>query len=54
MVMGGRSLASVEEAARNGIEFVALSRAVFEDPRGPAAAVEEANRRLAAPAGAVA
>jgi thiamine-phosphate pyrophosphorylase len=54
MVMGGRSLASVEEAARNGVEFVALSRAVFEDPRGPAAAVEEANRRLAAPAGAVA
>ena len=52
IVMGGRSLASVEEAARNGIEFVALSRAVFEDPRGPAAAVEEANRRLAAPAGA--
>lgn len=52
IVMGGRSLASVEEAARNGIEFVALSRAVFEDPRGPAAAVKEANRRLAAPAGA--
>jgi thiamine-phosphate pyrophosphorylase len=54
MVMGGRSLASVEEAAAEGIEFVALSRAVFDDPRGPAAAVEEANRRLAGTAGPVA
>ena len=47
IVMGGRSIASVEAAARAGIEFVALSRAVFDDPRGPAAAVDEANRRLA-------
>lgn len=47
MVMGGRSLASVEEAAREGIEFVALCHAVFDDPRGPAAAVAEANERLA-------
>ncbi len=46
MVMGGRTLASVETAAREGIEFVALSRAVFADPRGPAKAVEEANLRL--------
>jgi thiamine-phosphate pyrophosphorylase len=47
MVMGGRDLASVEEAAREGIEFVALCHAVFDDPRGPAAAVAEANERLA-------
>jgi thiamine-phosphate pyrophosphorylase len=47
MVMGGRSLASVEEAAREGVEFVALCHAVFDDPRGPAAAVAEANARLA-------
>ena len=47
MVMGGRDLASVEAAAREGIEFVALCHAVFDDPRGPAAAVAEANERLA-------
>jgi thiamine-phosphate pyrophosphorylase len=46
IVMGGRSIASVETAAREGIDFVALSRAVFADPRGPARAVEEANLRL--------
>lgn len=48
IVMGGRTIASVEEAARAGVEFVALRSAVFDDPRGAAAAVEEANRRLAA------
>ena len=42
IVMGGRTIASVETAAREGIEFVALSRAVFDDPRGPAEAVAEA------------
>ncbi len=47
VVMGGRTIASVETAAREGIDFVALSRAVFADPRGPAQAVEEANLRLA-------
>lgn len=47
IVMGGRSIASVESAAREGIEFVALGRAVFTDPRGPAEAVAEANLRLA-------
>jgi thiamine-phosphate pyrophosphorylase len=46
IVMGGRTIASVETAAREGIEFVALSRAVFGDPRGPAGAVAEANLRL--------
>jgi thiamine-phosphate pyrophosphorylase len=46
IVMGGRTIASVETAAREGIEFVALSRAAFDDPRGPAEAVAEANLRL--------
>ncbi len=48
VVMGGHALASVEEAAAAGIEFVALSRAVWDDARGPAAAVGEACERLAA------
>jgi thiamine-phosphate pyrophosphorylase len=48
VVMGGSELASVDEAARAGIEFVALSRAVWDDRRGPAAAVAEACDRLAA------
>ena len=47
IVMGGRALASVDEAAANGIEFVALSAAVWDDPRGPAAAVAEVAERLA-------
>lgn len=48
IVMGGRALASVDEAASGGIEFVALAKAVWEDARGPAAAVAEAAERLAA------
>jgi thiamine-phosphate pyrophosphorylase len=47
IVMGGRSLASVAEAAAGGIEFVALAKAVWDDPRGPGAAVAEAAERLA-------
>jgi len=47
IVMGGRSLDSVEEAAAAGIEFVALAGAVWDDPRGPAAAVNDAVTRLA-------
>ena len=47
IVMGGRSLASVAEAAEAGIEFVALRLAVWEHPTGPAAAIAEANRLLA-------
>ena len=46
IVMGGRSLASVRQAADANIEFVALGRAVFESD-DPAAAVAEANRLLA-------
>lgn len=47
IVMGGRALASVDEAARAGIEFVALSSAVWEHGKGPAAAVAEVAERLA-------
>lgn len=47
IVMGGRSLACVDEAARQGIDFVALSAAVWDHPDGPAAAVRTANERLA-------
>ena len=48
IVMGGSALESVVTARDAGIEFVALSRAVFdaEDPRG---AVAEAIRLLAVP-----
>ena len=48
VVMGGRSIASVNQAVETRIEFVALSRAVWEHPAGPAAAVAEANRFLGA------
>lgn len=47
VVMGGRSIASVTEAAEAGIEFVTLGRAVWDHPGGPDAAVAEANRLLA-------
>lgn len=39
-------LAEVGELARAGADFVALCDAVWEDPRGPACAVEEAMRAL--------
>jgi thiamine-phosphate pyrophosphorylase len=48
VVMGARTLESVEAAAAADIAFVALSRAVWEDARGPAAAVAEACARMAA------
>jgi thiamine-phosphate pyrophosphorylase len=47
IVMGGRKLASVDEAGANGIEFVALSSAVWDNPRGTSAAVAEVAERLA-------
>lgn len=47
VVMGGREIASVDEARDAGIEFVALSSAVWDDPRGPAKAVAEVAERLA-------
>lgn len=51
MLMGGRTLASIEDCAATGVEFVALGRAIWEDPRGPKAAVIEANRHLTPVAG---
>jgi len=48
VVMGGGSIRSVIEARDAGIEFVALSRAIFEAPEGPRAAVAEACGLLAA------
>ena len=47
VVMGGRTLKSVDAAAAAGIEFVALSHAVWDDARGPAAAVADVVARLA-------
>lgn len=48
VVMGGCRIPSVRTAAAAGIEFVALSRAVWDDPRGARAAVAEACDLLAA------
>jgi thiamine-phosphate pyrophosphorylase len=42
-----RSLADVDALARTGAEFVALEAAIWDDPRGPAAAVADAARRCA-------
>lgn len=47
IVMGGSATASAAEAAQAGVPFVALSRAVWEHPGGPAAAVREATDHLA-------
>lgn len=47
VLMAGSTLASLEEAAATGAEFVALRDAIWADPRGPVAALEEATRRLA-------
>jgi thiamine-phosphate pyrophosphorylase len=47
IVMGGKDLGSVEQAASAGIEFVALSSAVWEHAKGPGAAVAAAAERLA-------
>jgi len=47
IVMGGRSLASVDDAAANRIDFIALSSAIWDHAQGPGAAVAAANERLA-------
>jgi thiamine-phosphate pyrophosphorylase len=39
-------LAEVEALAKSGAEFVALGASVFDDPRGPAAAVTQAQESL--------
>lgn len=50
VLLAGASLSSCDAAAATGAEFVALRDAIWTDPRGPAEAVAEANRRLAAAA----
>jgi thiamine-phosphate pyrophosphorylase len=45
IVMGGSDIASISDVARTGVEFVAVSAAVF-GAEDPAAAVAEANRLL--------
>ncbi|MCO5731959.1 thiamine phosphate synthase [Rhizobium sp. SSA_523] len=46
VVMGGTDLSSALAVAESGAEFVALRRAVFDSPAGPAAAVAEINAML--------
>ncbi len=43
-----KALEEVADFARAGADFVALSGAVWDDPRGPAAALEAAGHELAA------
>lgn len=54
ILMAGSTLDSLAEAAATGVEFVALRRAVWDHPDGPAAAIAEANRLLRQPADATA
>lgn len=46
IVMGGNSLETIDPSALDGVEFLALRRAIWEDPRGPAIAVDDALARL--------
>lgn len=46
IVLGGNSIASVEDVARGGVDFVALCSAVFSDETDPATAVIDANAIL--------
>jgi thiamine-phosphate pyrophosphorylase len=46
VLMGGSDLGSAAEAARSGVEFVALRSAVWDHPSGPAAAVAAARELL--------
>jgi thiamine-phosphate pyrophosphorylase len=46
IVLAGRDVGSVAEAAQTGAEFIALSAAVFGDLGGAAAAVERANATI--------
>jgi len=46
VVLAGSTLASVEDVADTGADFVAVRDAIWLDPRGPRAAIEDAERRL--------
>lgn len=54
IALAGSDLASVDDLAETGVEFVALRAAVWEHPEGPRAAVAGANARLDAIAGPLA
>ena len=43
------TLAEVEVLARAGADFVAVGECIFNDPRGPAAAIADAAQRIALP-----
>lgn len=47
IAMGGTAVSSALEVAEAGGEFVALGKAIFDHPSGPAAAVQEVNALLA-------
>lgn len=47
VLMGGRSIASVADAAEAGVAFVALNEAVWGHAAGPAAAIRAAHEALA-------
>jgi len=46
VVMAGSSLASLEDVADTGADFVAVRDCIWQDPRGPRAAIEDAESRL--------
>lgn len=46
VLLAGRSIASVEDCAAAGADFVAVREAVWDHPDGPAAAIREANAAL--------
>jgi thiamine-phosphate pyrophosphorylase len=47
VVMAGSSLASIDEVAETGADFVAVRDCIWLDPRGARVAIEEAERRIA-------
>lgn len=47
VVLGGSSIASIEEVAATGADFIALRDAVWNDPRGARAAITEIDEMLA-------
>jgi thiamine-phosphate pyrophosphorylase len=47
VVMAGSTLGSIDAVAETGADFVAVRDSIWLDPRGPRAAIEEAERRLA-------
>ena len=48
VIMAGSALESVSVAAETGADFIAVRDAIWDAPHGPAAAIAEANRLIAA------